>query len=59
MAVMLRNLRSLLLLAGMTLLGLPLTAQSGTPLPVIPEPQRVLAPTNPVWNRKMRCGRTT
>jgi len=37
MAVMLRNLRSLLLLAGMTLLALPLTAQSGTPLPDVPE----------------------
>jgi hypothetical protein len=37
MAVMLRNLRSLLLLAGMTLMGLPLTAQSGTPLPEVPE----------------------
>lgn len=37
MAVMLRELRSLVLLAGMTLLGLPLVAQSGTPLPVVPE----------------------
>lgn len=37
MAVMLRNLRSLVLLAGMTLLGLPLAAQSGTPLPEVPE----------------------
>ncbi len=37
MAVMMYKLRSLLLLAGLTLLGLPLTAQSGTPLPEIPE----------------------
>lgn len=37
MAVMMQKLRTLLLLVGMSLLGLPLTAQSGTPLPVIPE----------------------
>ena len=39
MAVMLRNVRTLMLLAGMTLLGLPLVAQSATPLPVVPEAQ--------------------
>ena len=37
MAVMYNYVRSLILLAGMALLGLPLVAQSETPLPVIPE----------------------
>lgn len=37
MTVMLRMLRTLLALAGMALLSLPLTAQSGTPLPDVPE----------------------
>lgn len=37
MAVMMHKLRTLLLLVGMSLLGLPLTAQSGTPLPEVPE----------------------
>ena len=37
MAVMLRNLQSLVLLAGLILTGLPLVAQSATPLPVVPE----------------------
>lgn len=45
MAVMLRNLRSLVLLAGMTLLGLPLVAQSGTPLPQVPEATKRFSPT--------------
>lgn len=37
MAVMLRNLRSLALLAGLILVGLSPAAQSGTPLPEVPE----------------------
>lgn len=37
MAVMYNTVRSLMLLVGMALMGLPLVAQSDTPLPVIPE----------------------
>lgn len=37
MAVMFNTVRSLILLVGMALLGLPLAAQSETPQPIIPE----------------------
>ena len=37
MAVMYKYVRSLILLAGLALSGLPLVAQSETPLPIVPE----------------------
>ena len=45
MAVMYNYARSLILLAGMALVGLPLVAQSGTPLPVVPEAKQRFSET--------------